>query len=38
MRIHTIVAGNDAGNAPMLTINERLGYVLRHERIEFTRT
>lgn len=36
--IHTVVAGNDAGNAPMLAINERLGYVLRHERIEFTRT
>ena len=36
--IHTIVAGNDAGNAPLLAINERLGYVLRHERIEFTRT
>jgi len=36
--IHTIVAGNDGGNAPMLAINRKLGYRRHHERTELART
>jgi len=35
--IHTIVAGNDAGNEPMLAINRKLGYRAHHERTELAR-
>jgi GNAT superfamily N-acetyltransferase len=35
--IREIVTANDDDNVPMLTLNERLGYVRRYEQIEFAR-